>query len=181
MKIGSAAHPDAGRVVRPRKRYARSGVTAESDAPLEGDWERGGTPPPAAFATMVGLQLLATAPCRHGKGWPTEDREDRAGFERTGESSSRQPAPTIALQLPHPELGRIAVRVSAVQSAVAISFVTQTAAGTAAIAGQVEQLIRPITQQGITISRCEVRTAASRPVAEDASMTQRPALRDYWA
>tara|TARA_B100001123_G_C15328068_1_gene1030246 strand:+ start:592 stop:789 length:198 start_codon:yes stop_codon:yes gene_type:complete len=63
-------------------------------------------------------------------------------------------------------------------SGVAISFVTQTAAGRAAIAGQVDRLIRPITQQGIAISRCDVRIAESHPVTADEST---PQWCDYWA
>ena len=181
MKMGSAAHPGGGKVFRTRRRYARSDLIAESDGPLEGDLERGGAPPPAVFTTMVASQLLATASCRQIKGRPTRDGEARAAFDGTGESSSRQPTAAIVLQLPHPELGTVDVRVSTVHSAVAISFVTQTATGRAAIAGQVEQLIRPIRQQGIAISRCDVRTAGSHPVAADESAPQRSGLRDYWA
>ena len=178
MKMGSAAHPGGGKVVRTRRRYARSDVTAESGAWFEGDLERGGAPPPAAFATMVASQLLATASCREIHGRQTESSADRAAVDGTGESSGRQPAAAIVFQLLHPELGTVDVRVSTVHSGVAISFVTQTATGRAAIAGQVEQLIRPIRQQGIAISRCDVRTAESHPVAADQSTPQR---RDYWA
>ena len=172
MKIGFAAHPDERKPVRRPARHLKGDETGQYNETEQYDGPLG------AFAALVASRRLAMAPCREIQGRQTESSADRAAVDGTGESSGRHPASTIALQLPHPELGTVAVRGSTMNSGVAISFVTQTAVGRAAIAGQVDRLIRPITQQGIAISRCDVRTAASHPVTADESTPQR---RDYWA
>ena len=184
MKIGFTAHPDERKPVRRPARHLRgdeTGKYAETeqyDGPLAAQSQSGTALPPVAFAALVASRPLAMAPRRQTQARQVASSEGRAAVDGTGESSGRHPASTIALQLPHPELGTVAVRVSTMNSGVAISFVTQTAAGRAAIAGQVDRLIRPITQQGIAISRCDVRIAESHPVTADESTPQR---RDYWA
>ena len=187
MKIGFAAHPDERKSVRRPARYLKRDKTGQYaemgqyDGPLPAQSLNGTALPPASFAAFVTSRRLMMAPCREIQGRQIENRADQTGLDGTGESSGRHPTSTIVLQLPHSELGTVAVRVSTVNSGVAISFVTQTAAGRAAIAGQVDRLIRPITQQGIAISRCDVRTAGSHSVAADESTPPRHELRDYWA
>ena len=57
---------------------------------------------------------------------------------------------------------------------------TATAAGRAAIVGQVDRLLRPIKQQGVGITRCDVHAAGTGVVAADPLVTGPSGQQNYW-